>query len=161
MITCQLQLPLQIDREILMEIPDNKLNITKWKRNDNGNLDYWQPMQHSLDFIFNDGCDFFQINRTNDVNELVNNFVQNINSALFTSLRINDNKSLKTKRLIWNNEIFKLRSNNKLAYQKWKFENNELIKADLWNNVRFTKKQLNYAIRKEERKKLKSLIQDT
>src|SRR6185437_6841084 len=84
-------------------------------------------------------------------------FVELINNSL--SLSLNIEKPIKhTKNMVWNSEIFKYRCDVKTAYTHWKDTLDIKTKEHLESEMLKAKKSLKYAIRREERNRMKSLI---
>jgi len=89
---------------------------------------------------------------------VVSNFVEVINSALFMSLSMERKSKHNIKSLTWNSEIYEYRCNVKQLYVKWKQAVETKLKTNLEKDLLTAKQALKYAIRREERKKMKKLI---
>ena len=93
-----------------------------------------------------------------EIDPVVSNFVEVINSALFMSLSMERKTKHNIKSLTWNSEIYEYRCNVKQLYVKWKQAVETKLKTNLEKDLLTAKQALKYAIRREERKKMKKLI---
>ena len=138
-------------------LPEQQLRIKRWKRKDHGNPEYWKPMENQLMEIFSD----WKIPDSRDpdqVDFVVTDFVELINNALFMSHNIERKSTGFNTNMIWNPLIYNYRCDVKNAYINWKDAKDSKIKDQSEMELSKAKKVLRYAIRKENRKRIKLLI---
>jgi len=135
---------------------DNVVDIKKWDRRDRGDLNYWKPMQQQLDKSLATWSDRFQCN---SIDSLVNDFNESINDALSLSLKVRKNSENKTDHISWNQEIFKCKLDEKVAYENFKMSS-IYDKATCNLELQTAKRLLRKVTRRVARTKMRVLIQN-
>ena len=137
---------------------DKKLDILKWDRRDGGDPTYWLKMQQALETqlsIWDAELEAAPLNT--DINLIISNFVDRVNLALLSSMKIRKFKT--SRRLAWNDDVFRCQIDEKDAFEAYRLAAG-VDKERLHLLLKQARNRTKYARRRAERARNKRIIQD-
>ena len=124
MVSCQLKIPilnLNIPYQQNLNPEVNNFSTPRWVTRDEGDSNYWSPMQHELSKYLSLWDHNMVFHSVNDIHTMVEEFNNYLNMALVNSLKWKSlNNSNKIKQVKWDPYVFKLTCKENLAFKKWK-----------------------------------------